>query len=70
MDHPLAAARKAANLSQTALAVEAEASRQSIIRIEKGKQTPSMELAAKIIGALKRRDVDLSADVFLPEVRQ
>lgn len=70
MDHPLTVARKAANLSQTALAAEAEVSRQSVIRIEKYKQTPSMELAARLIGALRKRDVDLSADVFLPEVRQ
>lgn len=70
MEHPLTTARQLAKLSQTALAAEAEVSRQSIIRIEKRKQTPSMDMAAKIIGVLRKRDIELPADVFLPEVRQ
>jgi DNA-binding XRE family transcriptional regulator len=70
MDHPLAVARRRANLSQTDLAREAEISRQTVIRIEKRRQTPSMGMAAKIIGVLRARDIDLPADVFLPERAQ
>lgn len=67
MKHPLALARKEAGLSQQALADEIACDRQTILRIEKGRQTPSMMLAAKIVAALQRRKVGLSADVFLPE---
>lgn len=70
MTHPLAEARKLAKLSQTALANEAEISRQSVARIEKRRQAPSMEMAAKIIRVLRSREVELSSDVFLPESRQ
>lgn len=66
MTHPLAEARKLANLSQTALATEAEVSRQSIARIERRRQRPSMEMAEKIIRVLRAREVELSSDVFLP----
>jgi DNA-binding XRE family transcriptional regulator len=52
------------------LAREAEISRQTVIRIEKRRQTPSMGMAAKIIGVLRARDIDLPADVFLPERAQ
>lgn len=70
MSHPLTEARIRAKLSQAELAREAEISRQTVIRIEKRRHSPSMEMAGKIIGVLKRRDVDLSADVFLPETAQ
>jgi DNA-binding XRE family transcriptional regulator len=67
MEHPLALARRQADLTQTDLAREAEISRQTVIRIEKRRQRPSMGMAAKIIGVLRSRDVELSSDVFLPE---
>lgn len=69
MTHPLALARRAANLSQSGLAKIVNISRTSIARIETQRQVPSLELVALIKSALRGRGVELSADVFVPETR-
>lgn len=48
----VAAARKAAGLTQPDLAERVGVGRQSIARIEAGRQTPSVTLALAIAGAL------------------
>jgi putative transcriptional regulator len=48
----VAAARKRAGLSQQALAERIGAGRQSIIRIETGRQVPSVEIALAIAAAV------------------
>lgn len=65
MTHPLAAARKAANLSQQALADLVGKDRVTIARIESAQQRPSLETVSKIITALREKKVELSADAFL-----
>lgn len=67
MKHPLAIARKQAGLSQQALANEVLCDRQTILRIENDRQTPSVHLVGRIVACLGARGVDLSADVFLPQ---
>lgn len=65
MNHPLANARTAAGLSQQALAEKVECDRVSIARIESRKQKPSLRLIERIIATLAKKNVELSADVFL-----
>jgi DNA-binding XRE family transcriptional regulator len=67
MNHPLTAARKSAGLSQQALADLVECDRQTILRIENGRQTPSLGMVSKITTALRANNVELSADAFLGE---
>ena len=65
MAHPLAEARKSAELSQQALAGLALVDRVTIARIETGKYRASLETVERIINALRTKQVELSADVFL-----
>jgi len=65
MDHPLAEARRRANLSQQALADLVGCDRLSILRIENDQQTPTLNTVGKIIDALRESGVELSADAFL-----
>lgn len=64
-DHPLAHARAAAGLSQTDLARAVGLCRVSIARIECRSQVPTFPTVAKIIAALRGRNVELSADAFI-----
>lgn len=63
--HPLIAARKAAGLSQKALAEKIGKDRLTILRIEKAQTQPPLETVSKIITALRESHVELSADAFL-----
>lgn len=65
MAHPLAMARKSADLSQQALADLISVDRVTIARIETGKNRASLEMVEKIINALRTKRVELSADAFL-----
>jgi DNA-binding XRE family transcriptional regulator len=65
MTHPLTEARKRANLSQNGLALLVGCDRQTILRIENGRQTPSLGMVSKITKALREKNVELSADAFL-----
>lgn len=65
MTHPLAHARKSAGLSQEALAGMIGKDRITILRIEKHQQRPSLQTIEKIIGALKLKGVEISADAFI-----
>jgi DNA-binding XRE family transcriptional regulator len=65
MRHPLTDARKSAKLSQQALADLVGCDRQTILRIENGRQVPSLGMVAKITTALREKNVELSADAFL-----
>jgi DNA-binding XRE family transcriptional regulator len=65
MAHPLTEARKRANLSQNGLALLVGCDRQTILRIENGRQTPSLGMVSKITKALREKNVELSADAFL-----
>lgn len=65
MRHPLIDARKSAKLSQQALADLVGCDRQTILRIENGRQVPSLGMVAKITTALREKNVELSADAFL-----
>lgn len=69
MSHPLAEARKRANLSQQALADLVGKDRVTIARIENAQQRPSLETVSKIITALREKNVELSADAFLNQER-
>ncbi len=60
--HPLTIYRENAGLSVAALAALADTSRQSIHRIETGKQTPSLGLVARL---LKAADGELEANDFM-----
>lgn len=64
--HPLIAARKQAGLSQQALAELVGKDRLTILRIEKAQTQPPLETVAKIINALREKNIELSADDFLP----
>lgn len=68
MTHPLASARKSANLSQQALADLIGKDRVTVARIENSQQRPSIETISKIIAALRENNVELSADAFLVDV--
>lgn len=63
MDHPLIDFRKKNGLSRRAMAERVHTSRQTIHRIEKGDQTPSLALVGRIINATGG---ELRADDFLP----
>jgi len=63
MKHALTIFRKEQKLSQAAVARLARTSRQTIHRIERGEQTPSLDLVRRLIDASQRR---LRADDFLP----
>jgi len=65
MTHPLTGARKRANLSQTALARMIGKDRLTVLRIENAQTQPRLETVAKIITALREKNVELSADAFL-----
>ncbi len=67
MEHPLTDARKRAKLSQDALAKLVGCDRQTILRIESGRQMPSLGMVARITTALREKQIELSADAFLPE---
>jgi len=67
--HPLADARKRANLSQQALANLVGKDRVTIARIENAQQRPSLETVSKIITALHEKNVELSADAFLRPIK-
>jgi DNA-binding XRE family transcriptional regulator len=67
MEHPLTDARKQAKLSQEALAKLVGCDRQTILRIENGRQIPSLGMVSKIVAALREKSVELSADAFLRE---
>lgn len=66
MAHPLTIARKQANLSQQALADLIGKDRLTVLRIEKAQTQPPLETVSKIITALREKNVELSADAFLP----
>ena len=63
MTHPLTQFRAETGLSMDELAKAAQTTRQSIFRIEKGGQTPSLGLVGRLIEASGGK---LSADDFLP----
>lgn len=65
MSHPLAEARKRANLSQKGLADLIGKDRVTVARIENAQQRPSLETVERIITALRSKNVELSADVFI-----
>lgn len=67
MTHPLTDARKRANLSQDALAKLVGCDRQTILRIENGRQIPSLGMVSKITTTLREKKIELSADDFLRE---
>ncbi len=64
MQHPLTRFRETAGISQAELARRANTTRSSINRIERGGQTPSMDLVRRLVDASERR---LRADDFLPQ---
>lgn len=66
MTHPLTKARKDANLSQQALADLIGMDRLTVLRIENAQTQPPLETVAKIITALREKQVELSADDFMP----
>ena len=66
MTHPLATFRQKSGLSKEALAKRVGTTRQSIHRIEAGKQTPSLALVSRLIEIAKEESRDLRADDFLP----
>ena len=67
--HPLIAARDSAKLTRDALAKIVGTSRVTIWRIENEQATPSLELVARIQGALRAKGVELSADAFIPKMK-
>lgn len=68
--HPLIEARKRAKLSQEALARAIGKDRVTILRIERGQTKPPMETVAKIITALKEKNVELSAADLRPDLAE
>ncbi len=44
--------------------------RLTILRIEKSQTQPPLETVSKIINALREKNVELSADAFLPTAEQ
>lgn len=67
MTHALARFREKTKLSRRQLAEKAETTRQTVHRIEKRKQTPSLDLIARFV---KVSDGLLRADDFLPETKE
>lgn len=65
--HPLTRFRQASNLSRAELARLAGTSRQTIHRIEAGKQTPSLALVGRLVKLAKDECRDLSANDFLSD---
>ena len=63
MEHPLKHFRLRHDLAASAVAAQVHVSRQTIHRIEKWVQTPSLDLVAKLVRATGGK---LSADDFLP----
>lgn len=63
--HPLRTYRKDKGISLEAIAAKAKVTRTSLSRIERGLQTPSLDLVGRIITAT---DGALSADDFLRKV--
>jgi DNA-binding XRE family transcriptional regulator len=66
MNHPLTEARKRAGYSQDALAKLIGRERMTILRIENGRTQPPLQTVSEIIAALREKNVELSADDFLP----
>ncbi len=58
-ENAVAAARKAAKMTQAEMAVAVGVTRQTIIAIEKGNYTPSVLLALKLAKALKKQVEEL-----------
>lgn len=69
MTHPLTEARKRADLTQQGLADMIRKDRLTILRIENAQTQPSPETVAKIITALREKNVELSPDDFLGTFR-
>lgn len=67
MEHPLKHFRTNHELGTADIAARVKVSRQTIHRIEKWEQTPSLDLVAKLIGITNG---ELSADDFLPKKRR
>lgn len=63
MTHPLTRYLDDTDVGRTELARLAGTSRQTIHRIERGEQSPSLDLVARIIAATEGK---LSADDFMP----
>jgi len=63
MSHALAEFRTRKGLSKAAIAAKVGISRQSIHRIERGEQTPSLALVRRLVDAT---DGELRADDFMP----
>ena len=68
--HPLIAARKAAGLSQQALADLIDKDRLTILRIENAQTQPPLETVSKIITALREKNVELSPADFRPDLAE
>jgi transcriptional regulator with XRE-family HTH domain len=68
MVHPLAEARKRANLSQAALAKLIGKDRLTILRIEKAQTQPPPETVAEIVKALRKKNVELSPAKLRPDL--
>ena len=64
MAHPLTRFRQDSKLSRAALAKQVRTSRQTIHRIEKGDQTPSLDLVRRLVEAAGGK---LRADDFFPQ---
>ena len=64
MTHPLTRYIETSNVRRTALAKLAGTSRQTIHRIERGEQSPSLDLVSRLIAASGEA---LKADDFMPQ---
>lgn len=67
MTHPLAEARREAGYTQEELAKLIGRDRQSIARIETGRQKPSLGTVQRIVKAFRAKGIELSADAFLEQ---
>lgn len=65
LTHPMTRKREAAGLTRGELARAAEVTRQTIHRIERWEQRPSIRLMEKLRDALAARGVETSADDFM-----
>lgn len=70
MSHPLAEARKRANLSQEALAKLIGKDRVTILRIEKAQTQPPLATVNDIINVLREKNVELSAAELRPDLAE